>query len=159
MVQEFLSLLTVLVFAVLAALVRIYVPLAIAAFNRKAEAVLGTANRDALYAAVKVGLNAAMHSSNWNGGEFGNEFLQRAVGVASMYLQHHNIPVDTVLLHQLIKAEEQKRSDRKAEFGAFANPLPESTVQTIELDIPPIAQAGIEQAIADAVAKAVKAQV
>lgn len=133
MAEEFLSLLTVLVFAVLAALVRIYVPLAIAALNRKAEAVLGTANRDALYAAVKVGLNAAnKHGLN------GDDLLKKAISVASMYLNQHHIPVSTALLNEAIRAEQQKRQDRKAELGTFANPLPDSAVlgypaPTIEL--------------------------
>ncbi len=120
MVQEFLSLLTVLVFAVLAALVRIYVPLAIQALNRKAEAVLGTANRDALYAAVKVGLNAAnKHGLN------GDDLIQKAIAVASMYLNQHRIPVSTALLNEAIQAEQQKRDDRKAEFGVLTLSDPE----------------------------------
>lgn len=85
--------------------------------------MLGTANRDALYAAVKIGLNAASKY-----GLNGDDLIQKAISVAAMYLNQHRIPVSTALLNEAIQAEQQKRSDRKAEFGTFANPLPDSAV-------------------------------
>lgn len=81
------------------------------------DAHITQADRDALYAAVKVGLRVATSY----GFEL-DQLLEKAVEVACTYLKTFGITVPQDFLLDLIRAEAQKRDDKAAELGAILNP-------------------------------------